>query len=90
MHVSHTVAQAVIRRLSIAAARVRTQDRSCGIYGGQSGTGAGFLLVLGFITQIFSPPSASYLSTIRHWYNMPLKADVLRELSLTAPHKIEK
>jgi hypothetical protein len=40
------IAQAVSRRLSTAAARVRAQLRSCEICGAQSGTGAGFLRVL--------------------------------------------
>jgi hypothetical protein len=39
------VAQAVSRRLPITAARVRGQVRICGICGGQSGPGAGFLPV---------------------------------------------
>jgi hypothetical protein len=39
------VAQAVNYRLLTATARVRTQVRSCGICGGQNGTGAGFHLV---------------------------------------------
>jgi hypothetical protein len=37
------VLQAVCRLFSTAAARVRSLVRSCGICGGQSGTGAGFL-----------------------------------------------
>jgi hypothetical protein len=37
------IAQAVSRWLPTAAARVRSQVRSCGTCGGQSGTGAGFL-----------------------------------------------
>jgi hypothetical protein len=36
-------AQAVSRQLFNAAAWVRARVRSCGICGGQSGTGAGFL-----------------------------------------------
>jgi hypothetical protein len=42
------IAQAVSRSLPTAAARVRARVRSCGIYGGQSGTRAGFLRVLRF------------------------------------------
>jgi hypothetical protein len=38
-----TVAQAISRWLPTAVARVRARVRSCGIYGGQSGTGIGFL-----------------------------------------------
>jgi hypothetical protein len=42
------VAQAVSRWLPTAAARVRVRA-ACGVYGGQSGTGAGFLRVLRFL-----------------------------------------
>jgi hypothetical protein len=52
------IAQAVSRWLPTAAARVRSQIRSCGICGGQSGTGAGFLLVLRFPLPILIPPTA--------------------------------
>jgi hypothetical protein len=51
-------AQAVSRRLSTAAARVRTRVRSCGIFGGQSDIGAGFLRVLRFPLPIRIPPIA--------------------------------
>jgi hypothetical protein len=52
------IAQAVSRWLSTAAARVRSQIRACGICGGQSGTGAGFLRVLRFPLPILIPPTA--------------------------------
>jgi hypothetical protein len=50
------VAQAVRRRLPNAAARVRVQV-ACGVCGGQSGTGAGFLRVLRFPLPIIPPIS---------------------------------
>jgi hypothetical protein len=52
------VAQAVIRWLPTAAARVRVRA-ACGFCGGQSGTGAGFLRVLRFPLQIIPPISPS-------------------------------
>jgi hypothetical protein len=66
------IAQAVSGRLPTAAAQVRARVRSCGIYGGQSGTGAGFLRVLPFPLPIrilpFAPQSSSI---IWGWYNRP-------------------
>jgi hypothetical protein len=41
-----SIAQAVSSWLSTAAARVRARVCSSGVYGGQSGAGAGFLRVL--------------------------------------------
>jgi hypothetical protein len=67
-----TIAQAVSRRIPIAAARVRAQVRSCGICGGQSGTGAGFLRVLRVPLLIRIPPTAQHSSSIiRGWYKRP-------------------
>jgi hypothetical protein len=79
------IAQAVSRRLPIAAARVRAVVRSCGICGGQSGTGAGFLQVLRFPLPIFIPPIApqSPSSIIWCWYNRLTVVAVPSGLSLT-------
>jgi hypothetical protein len=52
------VAQAVIRWLPTAAARVRVRA-ACGVCGGQIGTGAGFLRVLRFPLPIIPPISPS-------------------------------
>jgi hypothetical protein len=52
------VAQAVIRWLPTAAARVRVRA-ACGVSGGQSGIGAGFLRVLRFPLPIIPPISLS-------------------------------
>jgi hypothetical protein len=46
------MAQAVSRRLLTVEARVRALIGPCGICGGQSGTGTGFLLVLLFFLSI--------------------------------------
>jgi hypothetical protein len=46
-------------KLPTAAARVRARVWSCGICGGQSGAGAGFLRVLRFPLPIFIPPNYS-------------------------------
>jgi hypothetical protein len=55
------------------AAQVRAQVRSCGICGGQSDTGAGFLQVLWFPPPILIPPTAPQSSSIiQAWYNRPV------------------
>jgi hypothetical protein len=46
--IGRAIAQAVSFRLPTAVARVRSQVRSCGICGGQSDNGIGFLRVLRF------------------------------------------
>jgi hypothetical protein len=52
------IAQEFSRWLPTVAAWVRALVRSCGICGGQGGTGAGSLRVLWFPLPIFSPPIA--------------------------------
>jgi hypothetical protein len=65
------ITQAVRRRLPTAATRVRAQVRSCGICGGPSGSGAGYLRVLRSPLLILIPSIApqSPSSVIWGWYN---------------------
>jgi hypothetical protein len=56
--VRRAVAQAVSRWLPTAAARVRARE-ACGVCGGQSGIGSGFLRVLRFPLPIIPPISPS-------------------------------
>jgi hypothetical protein len=74
IHTGRALAQAVSYRLPTAAAQVRAQVRSCGIYNGRSGTGAGFLLVLQFPLPIRIPPTAPHSSpsVVQGWYNRPV------------------
>jgi hypothetical protein len=61
-----------IGRAIAQATRVRAQVRSCGICGGQSDTGAGFLRVLLYSLPILIPATAPHSSSaIRGWYNTP-------------------
>jgi hypothetical protein len=62
IRIGRAIVQAVSRRLPTAAVQVRVQVRSCGICGGQSSTGAGFIRVLLFPLQILIPPTALHLS----------------------------
>jgi hypothetical protein len=68
------LAKAVIRWLPTTEAWVRAQVRLCWIFGGRSGTGAGFLRVLQFSLAIFIPPIApqSPSSVIWGWHNRPI------------------
>jgi hypothetical protein len=62
------IAQAVGSRIPTAAARF--DSRSCGICGGQSSTGAGFLRLLRFRLSILIPPTTPHSSPIIWgWYN---------------------
>jgi hypothetical protein len=63
------IAQAVNRRLPTAVVRVRSQVKSCRIFNGQNGTGAGFLRVLRFPLPILIPTDDPYSSIIQGWYN---------------------
>jgi hypothetical protein len=67
------IAQAVSRWLPTSAARVRAQVKSCGICGGQSEAGTGFLRVLRIPLPILIPPTAPYSSSIIWgWYTRPI------------------
>jgi hypothetical protein len=71
--VGRAIPQAVSRRLPTAAACVRAQVRSCGICGGQSCIGTGFLRVLRFPLPTLIPSIAPQSSSIiRGWYNRPI------------------
>jgi hypothetical protein len=62
--VDRAIAQAVSRRLPTTAARIRAHVRPCGIFAGQSGTGAGFLRVFQFSLPILIPPIPPHSSSI--------------------------
>jgi hypothetical protein len=82
------MAQVVSRRLPTAAARVRAQVRSCGICGGQSGTGAVFLRVLRPPLPILGQPIAPHSSSSSGAGTIgQLVADVPSWLSLTPPQE---
>jgi hypothetical protein len=85
------IAQVVILRLLTAEAQFRAQVRSCGICGGQSGTGAGFLLVLRFPLPILIPPTAPHSSSSFGAGTISqLVADVQSGLSATQPQETKK
>jgi hypothetical protein len=86
--VSHgrIIAQAVWRRLPTAAARVRAPARSCGICGGQSGAGAGFLCQFSFHLLLHIHHHLSSGADTIH----QLVADVPIGLSLTPPQATKK
>jgi hypothetical protein len=84
------IAQAVSRRFPTSAAPVRALVRSCGICGGQSGTGAGFLRELRFSLPILIPPSAPQSSSIVRGSLDQLVADISSGLSLTPSQETTK
>jgi hypothetical protein len=86
---SRAIAQAVIRRLPMAAARFRAQLRSCGVSDRQSGIGAGFLRVLRFTLQILIPPTHHQLSSGAGIIGR-LVAAVPSGLSVTLPQENKK
>jgi hypothetical protein len=78
-----SLGRAMLKRLvagPTAAAQIQTRVYSCGICGGQSGAGAGFLRVLRFPQPIFIPPISpqSPSPIIRGWYNRPVVAAILK------------
>jgi hypothetical protein len=78
-------------RLPTAVARVRAQIRLCVIFGGQCGSGAGFLRVLRFPLSILIPPTAPHSSSIiRAGTIGQLAADVPSGLSLTPLQETKK
>jgi hypothetical protein len=83
-----TVAQAVSRRFPTAAARFRTRVKSCGICGGHSGTGTGFLRVLRLPLPSIAP-IASHLSSFitPGWYTRPFSGLSNSGLGSTPPHE---
>jgi hypothetical protein len=83
------VAQAGSPRLPTAAALVRGRVRSCGIYGGQSGIGAGFIRVIRFPLPNI-PTDCSTLVIIRGWYNRPFSGISNSGLSSIPPQDTKK
>jgi hypothetical protein len=72
--------------------RLPFDPKSCGICGGQSATGAGFLRVLRFPLSLLITHNARYLSVIRGWYNNPssgrrTKSTFLPSYKKKAPRK---
>jgi hypothetical protein len=62
----HAIAQAISRLYLIADARLRSQVDPCGIFGGQSAIGTGFLLVFLLYPVTFIPPLLHTISLVYH------------------------
>jgi hypothetical protein len=85
------IAQAVSRLLHTATARVRAHVRSCGVFGGQSGTGEGFLLVFRFPLPILIPLTAPHSKyAIRGWCNRPVSGRRTKWVSLAPSQETKK
>jgi hypothetical protein len=82
--IRRSIGQAVSRWSPTAAARVRAWVWSCGICGGLSSTGAGFLRILRFPLPILIPPTAPHPSSGPGTI-CQIVADVPSGLSLTPP-----
>jgi hypothetical protein len=80
------IAQVVSCWLPTVASRVQARVWPCGICGGQSGAGTGFLRVLRFPLPILIPPIAPHSPSSIIWglYNRPEVAAVPRDL--VPPH----
>jgi hypothetical protein len=74
-----TTVQAVSRRFSTAVDRVRAQVRSCGICGGQSGTGAGFPKSFDF------PYPFSFLRLLHTLHNLLSSAGITGGIAAGVP-----
>jgi hypothetical protein len=91
VELGRAISQAVSRWLPTAEARVRARVWSCGICGGQSGAGVGFLRLLRFPLPMFIPPIAPQSPSFTIWvlYNRPEVAAVPSGLSPTPLNKRE-
>jgi hypothetical protein len=85
-----TTAQTAGRQLPTMATRVRVQVRSCGICGGLSDTGTGFLRVLRFPLPIFNPPTAPHSSSSGAGTTGQTVVEVPSGLSLTPSQETKK
>jgi hypothetical protein len=75
------VSEASSSRLLTEAARIQTQVKSCGIYGGQNLNGAGFLRVLHFLLPVFILANVPYSSLTWGWYDRPKRRAIAQMAS---------
>jgi hypothetical protein len=72
-------------RLLVVGIWVRTQVRSCGICGGQSGTGARFPLPI--LNPLTAPPSSQ--SIVRGWNNRSDSGRCTNRIQVSPHHKLQ-